>query len=327
MSASLHEPAPVGGPPPHTDAEVKVRRLTRPRSLLTAPRGALALPAWIFVLFFFVVPVALVIWYSFGYKPDLFTTHANDALSLDRYREATSDTFISSFKNTLRIAITGTVLCLIIALPFSYWLAVKVPVKWRGLLLALVLVPYWTNFLVRTLGWQIVLSPQGLLSSALQAAGLRDEPLAVLYTKTAVQLGVVYNYLPLMILPLYVVFDRTSAALREASRDLGAGRWRTLTAVTVPLAAPGIAAGCLLVFVPLMGDYVTATVLGGAKGNMVGQIVASQFQGAQNWALGAAMAVVLMGFVLTTVAAAAIVVVLTRAVRTRLRRLELETLR
>ena len=297
------------------------------RVRLSAPRGALALPAWVFLLAFFVVPVALVIWYSFGYKPDLFTTHSNDVLSLDRYREATSDSFLASFRNTARIAATGTLLCLLVALPFSYWLAVKVEAKWRGVLLALVLVPYWTNFLVRTLGWQIVLSPQGFLSSALQSTGLRDEPLAILYTKAAVQLGVVYNYLPLMILPLYVVFDRTSNALREASRDLGAGRWRTLTRVTLPLASPGIAAGCLLVFVPLMGDYVTATVLGGAKGNMVGQIVASQFQGAQNWALGAAMAVVLMGFVLLTVLAVGICVALVRLVLTRLRRLELETVR
>ena len=107
-------------------------------------------------------------------------------------------------------------------------------------------------------------------------------------------IGVVYNYLPLMILPLFVAFDRVGAPLREASKDLGADRWRTFTRVTLPLARPGIIAGMVLVFIPLMGDYVTATVLGGAKGNMVGQLVASQFQTAQNWALGSAMAVVLI---------------------------------
>lgn len=261
---------------------------------LRAPHGALALPAWVFLLGFFVAPVALVVWYSFGYKPGLFGTHANDVLSLDRYGEALGGSFLRTFWNTLRIGVVGTLICLVVALPFAYWLAVKVPARWRGLLLALVLVPFWTNFLVRTLGWQIALSPEGPFSTALQAIG--GGPLDVLYTRGAVQLGVVYNYLPLMLLPVYVALERTSQALREASRDLGAGRWRTFADVTLPLAFPGIASGCLLVFVPLMGDYVTATVLGGAKGNMVGQLVASQFQTAQNWALGSAMAVVLVLF-------------------------------
>jgi spermidine/putrescine transport system permease protein len=164
------------------------------------------------------------------------------------------------------------------------------------------MVPYWTNFLVRTLGWTVILSPDGWVSGLLQDIGLRDAPLAVLYTRGAVQLGVVYNYLALMILPVYVAFDRIDPALREASRDLGANRWRTFTRISLPLAGPGVAAGLVLVFIPLMGDYVTATVLGGAKGTMAGQLVASQFQTAQNWALGSAMAVVLIVFIGITVA-------------------------
>jgi len=289
---------------------------------LRAPHGALALPAWVFLLGFFVAPVALVVWYSFGYKPGLFGTHANDVLSLDRYGEALSGTFLRTFWNTLRIAVVGTLICLVVALPFAYWLAVKVPARWRGLLLALVLVPFWTNFLVRTLGWQIALSPEGPVSSLWQVLG--GDRLDVLYTRAAVQLGVVYNYLPLMLLPLYVALERTSHALREASRDLGAGRFRTLVDVTLPLAFPGVASGCLLVFVPLMGDYVTATVLGGARGNMVGQLVAGQFQTAQNWALGSAMAVVLVLFTAGTVLlTAGVVLVVRKVVRTK-RRVELE---
>ena len=289
---------------------------------LRAPRGALALPAWVFLLGFFVAPVALVVWYSFGEKPGMFATHSNEVLSLGRYAEALDGTFLRTFWNTLRIGVVGTLVCLVVALPFAYWMAVKVPARRRGLLLALVMVPFWTNFLVRTLGWQIALSPQGFLSSLLQALG-KDSPLDVLYTRGAVQLGVVYNYLPLMLLPLYVALERTSSSLREASRDLGADRWRTLVHVTLPLAVPGVASGCLLVFVPLMGDYVTAAVLGGAKGNMVGQLVAGQFQTAQNWALGSAMAVLLVlltgGVVLLTALAAVLV---RRAVR-RARRVEL----
>jgi spermidine/putrescine transport system permease protein len=288
---------------------------------LRRPHGALALPAWVFLLGFFVAPVALVVWYSFGYKPGLFGTHANDVLSLDRYGEVLGGSFLRTFWNTLRIGVLGTLICLVVALPFAYWLAVKVPSRWRGLLLALVLVPFWTNFLVRTLGWQIALSPEGPLSAALQALG--GNPLDVLYTRGAVQLGVVYNYLPLMLLPLYVALERTSPALREASRDLGAGRWRTFTDITLPLAFPGIASGCLLVFVPLMGDYVTATVLGGAKGNMVGQLVASQFQTAQNWSLGSAMAVVLVLFTGGTVLVSAGVLLLVRRAVRHTRRVDL----
>jgi len=135
-------------------------------------------------------------------------------------------------------------------------------------------------------------------------------PIDLLYTREAVLLGVVYNYLPLMILPLFVAFDRVGPALREASKDLGAGKIVTFFRVTLPLSQPGIIAGVLLVFIPLMGDYITATVLGGAKGNMVGQLVAAQFQTAQNWALGSAMAVVLMLVITLTIGVCAVIIYL-----------------
>ena len=271
------------------------------------PGFALAIPAWAWLVIFFVVPVAMVVWFSFGYKPGIFGTHANDVLSFDRYVEAMSPTFFATFQNTLWIGIAGTVLCLVIGLPVAYWMAVKAPPSRRGLLLALVMVPFWTNFLVRTIGWQVILAPEGWLSTLLQDVGLIAGPLDILYTRTAVLIGVVYNYLPLMILPLFVAFDRVNGPLREASKDLGAGRWTTFARVTLPLARPGIIAGVLLVFIPLMGDYITATVLGGAKGSMVGQLVASQFQTAQNWALGSAMAVLLIIVIMATVGVGALI--------------------
>jgi spermidine/putrescine transport system permease protein len=271
------------------------------------PGFALAIPAWAWLVIFFVVPVAMVVWFSFGYKPGIFGTHANDVLSFDRYVEAMSPTFFATFQNTLWIGIAGTVLCLVIGLPVAYWMAVKAPPSRRGLLLALVMVPFWTNFLVRTIGWQVILAPEGWLSTLLQDSGLIAGPLDILYTRTAVLIGVVYNYLPLMILPLFVAFDRVNGPLREASKDLGAGRWTTFARVTLPLARPGIIAGVLLVFIPLMGDYITATVLGGAKGSMVGQLVASQFQTAQNWALGSAMAVLLIIVIMATVGVGALI--------------------
>ncbi|MCE0509706.1 ABC transporter permease [Microbacterium aurugineum] len=265
----------------------------------------LAIPAWVWLLVFFVAPIGMVIVFSFGYKPSIFATHALDHLSFDRYLEALSPTFFSTFLNTLWIGILGTLLCLVIGAPVAYWIAVKAPPSKRGLLLALVMVPFWTNFLVRTIGWQVILAPEGWLSQLLQGIGVIPGPLDLLYSRGAVLLGVVYNYLPLMILPLFVAFDRVSGPLREASKDLGANSATTFLRVTVPLARPGIIAGVLLVYIPLMGDYITATVLGGAKGNMIGQVVASQFQTAQNWALGSAMAVLLIIVIMISIAVAA----------------------
>ncbi|BDZ54222.1 ABC transporter permease [Agromyces marinus] len=275
---------------------------------LRLPSFALAIPAWAWLVTFFVVPVGAVLYFSFGYKPGIFGTHATDRLSFDRYAEALTPTFFDVFMNTLWVGIAGTLLCLAIGLPVAYWMAVKAPANRRGLLLALVMVPYWTNFLVRTIGWQIILAPEGWMSQALQAVGITDGPLEILYTRGAVLLGVVYNYLPLMILPLFVAFDRVGPALREASKDLGANRVRTFLRVTIPLARPGIIVGLLLVYIPLMGDYITATVLGGAQGNMVGQLVASQFQTAQNWALGSAMAVLLIIVIVVSAAAIGLLV-------------------
>ncbi|MFT4229953.1 MAG: ABC transporter permease [Microbacterium sp.] len=269
---------------------------------LRLPGFALALPAWAWLVLFFVLPVAVVFYYSLGYKPGIFGTHATDILSFDRYGEVLTPTFFDTFVNTLWIGVGGTALCLAIGLPVAYWMALKAPARWKGLLIALVLVPFWTNFLVRTIGWQVILAPEGWLSQSLQGMGLA--PLDILYTRAAVLLGVVYNYLPLMILPLFVAFDRVGVPVREASKDLGADRWRTFARVTFPLARPGVVVGVLLVYIPLMGDYITATVLGGAKGNMVGQLVAAQFQTAQNWALGSAMAVMLILIILGTAALA-----------------------
>jgi spermidine/putrescine transport system permease protein len=287
------------------------------------PRFALALPAWFMLVFFFAVPVLFIFYYSLGYKPDIFHSIATDHLSFDRYTDSFSGTFRSVFSGTLRISLIGTTLCLLIAFPFAYWLAVRVPARWRGLLLGLTIVPFWTNFLVRTLGWLILLQSKGPLSGILQDLHLISNPLDVLDTKSAVQLGVIYNYLPLMIFPLFVALDRLDPALREASKDLGANRWRTFRQVTLPLAMPGVVAGLLLVFIPLTGDYITASVLGGAKGNMVGALVASQFNTAQDWALGSAMAVILIFMILGSVLFFAAIGLIARTVIRRMRRVDL----
>ena len=257
--------------------------------------------AW--YILFFVTPIALVVWYSFGAKDTTSTSGVPvdmSAPSLANYRTAFSDTFFTVFAASIRIAVVATVLCLVIGLPVAYFMAFKVSERWRGTLLGLVVIPSFASFLMRTAAWRIPLSANGQLSTFLQDIGLRDGPLAILDTRPAVQIAIIYNYLGFMILPLFVAFDRLQAGLRDASKDLGAGRTGTLAQVTVPLALPGIAAGVLLTYIPMCGDYLTADVLGGNKGFMIGSLVESNFRQAQDWPLGSAMAVLLILAVLLT---------------------------
>lgn len=276
---------------------------------LRAPRFTMAVPAWAWLLLFFLVPVGFIAVYSLGRKPGLLelrpgqinTIALDQWPSLARYQEVLDGPVLDTFRNTFTIAVIGTLACLLIGFPFAYWLAVKVPERFRGVILLLILVPFWTNFLIRTVGWTILLFPDGWFSTLLQNAGITSGKLAILDTRLAVQIGVVYNYLVLMILPVFVALDRINPALRESSKDLGANRTRTFLQVTLPLAMPGVISGLLLVYIPLMGDYITASVLGGAKGTMAGQLVYDQFLVAQNWALGSAMAMFLIGVILATV--------------------------
>jgi spermidine/putrescine transport system permease protein len=290
------------------------------------PKFMLALPAWTWFIVFFAVPVGFVLLFSLGEQVDAFTQRPNispSVWSLDNFSKAIDPAYMPIFWRTLKISVIGTFICLLVSVPFSYWLATKVNPRWRGFLLGLVLVPFWTNFLVRTIGWSLILSPNSLVSDKLQDLGLRDAPLAVLYTQTGVQIGVVYNYLPLMILPLFVAFDRIDPALREASKDLGASKLKTFAQVTMPLAMPGVIAGMLLVFIPLMGDYITPQLLGGAKGSMAGVLVASEFLDTFNWSLGGAMAVIMIGFILAALIVFSLIGLAVRAVLVSNRRVRL----
>ena len=310
MTTDTLETADAGSAAPKPAAPVKNKRKRG------APKFLLALPAWTWFILFFALPVGLVLLYSLGEQVSAFVQKPDvspGVWSLDNFSKAIEPEYMPVFWRTLKISVIGTFICLLVSVPFAYWLATKVDPRWRGLLLGLVLVPFWTNFLVRTIGWQLILSPNGLVSDWLQKIGLRDDPLALLYTQTGVQIGVVYNYLPLMILPLYVAFDRTEPALREASKDLGASRLKTFFQVTMPLAMPGAIAGMLLVFIPLMGDYITPTLLGGAKGNMAGSLVAGQFLETFNWSKGAAMAVIMIAFILAALIVAVVLGLLLRA--------------
>jgi spermidine/putrescine transport system permease protein len=269
----------------------------------------MAWPALAWWTFFFVIPLLWILVYSLGAKPpaNVAGPVSLETLSLTNYGQALTEGFCNVFQITMRTAGLGTVLSALLGFPVAYALALHVPARWRSVLVLLLILPYWTSFLLRTFAWRIILAPQGTLSDILHALGLISGRLMVLDTNIAVQLGVVYNYMPVMILPIYVALERIEPSLIRASMDLGAGPFRTFFQVTLPLAAPGLFGGLLLTFILAAGDYVVPTILGGTKGLMVGNLVATQILASQNLPLGAAMAVVLIGLLaLVVVIAAAI---------------------
>jgi spermidine/putrescine transport system permease protein len=281
------------------------------RRRLRAPSFSLALPSILWYAFFFILPIVLIVWYSFGVKNTVSGTSVPVDMAhttLQNYRDAFSPTFFTVFKSTLKVSIIATTLCFVFGFPVAYFLVFKVSEKWKAIMLALIVVPSFTSFLIRTLAWRIPLAANGELSVWLQHRGLISGPINVLDTKTAVQIAIVYNYLGFMILPLFVALDRIDHHMREASKDLGANRVRTFLQVTMPLAGPGIAAGVLLTFIPMCGDFVTATLLGGTSGNMIGAMIDGEFHVAQNWPLGSAMAVMMIGAVLLVLLVGLVVV-------------------
>jgi spermidine/putrescine transport system permease protein len=283
---------------------IAVAPLRRRRSLV--PRWIMASPALAWWTFFFVIPLLWIIVYSFGAKPSgaVAGPVTLDILSFDNYAQTLSEVFFRVFRITIRTAGLGTILCAVLGFPAAYALAFHVPARWRSLVVFLLILPYWTSFLLRTFAWRIILTPEGTLAQVLKLSGLTSGPLLVLDTNAAVQLGIIYNYLPVMILPVYVALEKIDTSLISASMDLGARPVRTFFEVTLPLAAPGLVGGLLLTFILAAGDYVVPTILGGTKGLMVGNLVATQILASQNLPLGAAMAVMLIGLLALIVTAA-----------------------
>jgi spermidine/putrescine transport system permease protein len=260
------------------------------------PPWSMAMPALLWWGFFFVVPLTWMAYYSLGIKPAQPGAGPVDLtnLSFANYATATSDVFVTVFWITMRTAGLGTIACALVGFPVAYALARYVSPRWKTVLLFTLILPYWINFLLRTFAWRIILAREGVLSHALQNIGILNGPLLMLDSNAAVQLGIIYNYLPLMVLPMFVALDRIDPALMQGSMDLGATPLSTFFSITVPLAAPGILGGLVLTFVLASGDYVVPTILGGAKGLMIGNLVAMQILSAQNLPLGSAMAVLLI---------------------------------
>jgi spermidine/putrescine transport system permease protein len=253
--------------------------------LLLAP-----LVAW--VAAFVVAPAVIMLAYSFARRGTLGGVVA--AFTLENWAAVADPVYLRIVGRSLVYAALTTAVCLVAGYPVAYLIG-RAPARRRDALLMAVMVPFWTSFLVRTYAWVTILKSQGLLNSLLVQLGLLAEPLALLYTPGAVVVGLVYTFLPFMILPIYASVEKLDASLVEAALDLGAGPVRAFARVIVPLTAPGIAAGVLLVFVPALGLYAVNDILGGGRVDMIGNVIENQFKGtARNWPFGAALGTTLL---------------------------------
>ncbi|AYF19844.1 TPA: spermidine/putrescine ABC transporter permease PotB [Vibrio parahaemolyticus] len=212
--------------------------------------------------------------------------------TFDNYLRLLDPLYAKVLMHSFYMAIIATLLCLIIGYPFAYIVA-KMPEKWRPFMLFLVIVPFWTNSLIRTYGLKIVLGTQGILNKSLVAMDIIDKPLRLMYTETAVMIGLVYILLPFMILPLYSAIEKLDNTYIEAAKDLGASKLQTITKVILPLTMPGIIGGCLLVLLPALGMFYISDLLGGAKNLLIGNVIKSQVLNARDWPFGAATSIAL----------------------------------
>ncbi|MCL2927896.1 MAG: ABC transporter permease [Trichodesmium sp. MAG_R01] len=258
----------------------------------------LLFPATIWLLIFFIIPLVIVLIYSFLERG----TYGGVIwkFTLDNYQRLGQGIYWGIFWRSLFFSLTTTIMCLLIGYPLAYFIATIRP-PWRNVLLMLVIIPFWTNFLVRTYAWIVLLRTEGIFNIALQGLQLTDKPLTLLFTPFAVTIGLVYGYLPFMILPLYATIERFNFYLLEAAQDLGANDLRTFFRIFLPLTIRGIVAGCLLVFIPAFGAFITPDILGGAKTMMVGNLIQNQFIKARNWPFGSALSIALMIIVLIPV--------------------------
>ena len=213
-------------------------------------------------------------------------------LTLGNYEELFGPVFLTVLWDSVRLAFLSTLVCLAVGYPFAYRIA-RASAKWRPWLLLLVIIPFWTNSLIRTYALILMIGGQGMLNKLLLGLGLIDAPIAMMYTDFAVFVGLTYTLLPFMVLPLYASIEKLDPALGDAARDLGAGSLRTFWHITLPLTLPGIVAGCMLVFLPSLGMFYVPEILGGAKNMLLGTFIKNQFLVANNWPLGAAASTVL----------------------------------
>ncbi len=260
---------------------------------------------FVWLLAFFLIPFVIVLKISFAeaeiaqppYTP-LFEwieqQYLEIKVNLGNYRYLIEDAlYWKAYLNSVKIAAISTLICLLVGYPMAYGIARARPDR-RSLLLLLVILPFWTSFLIRVYAWIGILKNNGLINNTLMWLGVIDQPIVMLQTDFAVYLGIVYSYLPFMILPLYANLEKLDGTLLEAASDLGARPWRTFLSVTLPLSAPGILAGSLLVFIPAVGEFVIPALLGGPDTLMIGRVLWDEFFSNRDWPVASAVAIALL---------------------------------
>lgn len=281
-------------------ARQRVRRRGLLRAALLSPAlltifGLLVLPLGIVLVYSFLTPATFggVIWelsggayVQFLFERDIF----DDSLVF-------STAYLEIFGRSFLQALFATLACFLVGFPTAYFIATR-PVRQRNVWILLITVPYWVNLLIRTISMLFLIRDEGPLNHALLSLGIVDSPVRIAYTNVGVGIGLVYSYLPFMVLPIYAAIERFDFRLVEAAYDLYAGRWTILREIILPLARPGIVAGSLLVFIPSIGAFIAPDLLGGGRNLMVGNMIALQFQSSRNWPFGSAAAIILMSIVL-----------------------------
>ncbi|MFN7974724.1 MAG: ABC transporter permease [Acidobacteriota bacterium] len=284
---------------------------------MSARRAAsylLVAPVWVLLGAFFLAPHAVMLATSFrerglygGVRPiDDVAGYVASGAFLGNYARTLDPLYAAIFVRSFWMAALTTLLCLAASFPVAYYVAILAGPRSKGPMLAAIVVPFWSSFLIRTYAWVLILRTEGLANRALMALGIVSEPLPLLYSNTAVMIGLVYGELPFMILPLYASLEKLDLGLLEAARDLGATAWQAFWRVTVPVTAPGIAAGVVLVFVPSVGQFVVSDLLGGGKTILLGSLVQNQFVVARNRPFGSAVAFELAAIVLALLLAYAV---------------------
>lgn len=248
-------------------------------------------PLLLWLLLFVIVPTVMIVIYSFASKTALGEIRYD--FTWKNYISAFNPVWLKIFLMSIWYAFLTTVICMVVGFPVAYFIG-RSPPGVRNLLLTLVMIPFWTSFLIRTYAWISLLSRDGLINSLLVSAHIVPEPIIMMYTPFAVVLGLVYNFLPFMILPIYTSVERLDNAMVEAAYDLGAGPVRAFSQVIIPLTRPGIAAGALLVFVPAIAMFAITTLMGGGKVPTIGEVIQKQFTTARNPPFGAALGTILL---------------------------------
>ncbi len=266
-----------------------------PRSRLSALlTAALVLPAAAWYIVLLVVPLGIILVFSFGRRAP--TGGYAGGFTWDNYVAVAQNS--GPVITSLVLSLSGTLLCLLVGLPLAYFIATRAG-KRKALFMVLLVIPFWTSFLIRTYAWLLILGPEGIAGFLGDTFG--NQRFRILGTEFGVLIGLVYGYLPLMVFPLYVTLERMDRTLVEASKDLGAGRWATFRQITLPIALPGLITGSILVFIPMMGEYVIPEILGYGQVYTMGSALVLRFLEARNWPAGSAYAATLIVVMLVTI--------------------------